>query len=143
MFEINTFLAHDRRDEQRANSAAKIYKVRMTGIQLFKLGSPVPHIVDGECIELVVPVELHMDQTGTTIFYKKVPAMLSKKTAEAYETLYNLTTEGVNAPVRRDSQRDRTGMDGAMRLMSGSNRDINQIRRDHHDDFGFMDDYED
>lgn len=141
MFEINNFLAHGYRDEQRASG--KIYKVRLTGIHLFKLGTPIPHMVDGECTELVVPVELHMDQTGTTVFYKKVPAMLSKKTAEAYETLYNLTMDGVNAPIRRDTQRNRTGMDGAMRLMSGSNRDIDEIRREHHDDYGFTDDYED
>lgn len=145
MFEINNFMVCSERDIRAVKGHGKntLYSVRVTGVQFFKIGVPIPLITDGECTDLVIPKELHIDATSTAIFFNKVPVTLSQKTAEAYETLYRLSTEGVASPIRHDSQRYRSGMDGAMRLMTGNNRSVEQIRRDHHDDYGFTDNYDD
>lgn len=136
--EFSTFLASDGM-KRLAGGSTQCYATTVEGCQLFKLDAPVPFINTDtkQCIGLAFPYEVHMTQNGTTVFFTLMTA-IDKSNPKEFEQfksvmwkLYCMVSGvdvGTAAADYEDT--DTPGLNPAMRMMMGMNKDARETARD-------------
>ena len=112
-----------------------IFSTFMEDSCVFELGEACPIIKPGKgCIGMGVPFEIHINQSGTIIFYTEVTGGAAKD-RDFLEAMYELWLVSVGdadmsrPAFRTDADTSRTGVDAATRMMMGSARSASEIAR--------------